>query len=157
MGTEQQVAKVARSSVGEFTVWWKNKDAKERQTTSHRADSRIEKGRLGEDVAVEHLTRHGYRIIERNFRCKVGEIDIIAEHDGEVAFIEVRSRQSASTFDPAYSVNSRKRQKIVRAAQVYLSRRHRTMPAARFDVVLVNIEGPLKVQIIRDAFGEDGQ
>jgi len=137
-------------------VWWWKKEQQKRTAALPNADTRIEKGRRGEDIAVEHLTGRGYRIIERNFRCKLGEIDIIAEHDGEVVFIEVRSRQSDSTFDPAYSVNYRKQQKIVRAAQVFLSRRYRTMPAARFDVVLVELSRTLEVDIIRDAFSVDG-
>jgi putative endonuclease len=133
--------------------WWK-KQPIQGVSSGDGANTRIEKGRRGEDIAVEHLTAAGYRIIERNFHCKLGEIDVIAEHDGEIVFVEVRSRQSDSTFDPAYSVNRRKRRKVVRAAQVYLSRRYRQMPAARFDVVLVDTARESAVEIIRDAFGE---
>ncbi|MCA1960648.1 MAG: YraN family protein [Desulfomonile sp.] len=135
---------------------WLKRRPKQPTSAVAQANTRIEKGRLGEDIAVEHLEASGYRIIERNFRCKLGEIDIIAEHNGDVVFVEVRSRQSDSTFDPAYSVNYRKQQKLVRAAQVYLFQRFRTMPAARFDVVLVDVGHRLEVEIIRDAFGAEG-
>jgi len=137
-------------------VSWLKRQPKQHASVEAQANTRIEKGRLGEDIAVEHLASKGYRIIERNFRCKLGEIDIIAEHDGEVVFVEVRSRQSDSTFDPAYSINYRKQQKVIRAAQVYLSKRYQRMPAARFDVVLVDVGRRLEVEIIRDAFGADG-
>lgn len=136
-------------------MWWKKQSVQDAASKS-KADTRIEKGRRGEDIAVEYLIAAGYRIIERNFRCKLGEIDIIADQGGELVFVEVRSRQSDATFDPAYSVNRRKQQKIVKAAQVYLSRRYSRMPAARFDVVLVDVGREPAVEIIRDAFGERG-
>jgi putative endonuclease len=75
-----------------------------------------EKGKIAEDIAATYLADRGYKIIERNFLCRTGEVDIIAEHDGCLVFVEVRSRHSRSTYDPVYSVDRRKQNRIVRAA-----------------------------------------
>ena len=64
-----------------------------------------ERGRRAEQIAAKYLSKQGYRIIERNFACKLGEIDIIARHEGDLVFVEVRSRHSASAVNPAYSVD----------------------------------------------------
>lgn len=111
-----------------------------------------ERGNRAEDIASEHLSRLGYRIIERNFVCKLGEIDIVASHNNEIVFVEVRSRHSAKALDPVFSVNRRKQQKIIQTAHVYLASRFRKTPAARFDVVLVTLGRPPQVEVIRDAF-----
>lgn len=110
-----------------------------------------ERGQVAENIAADFLTRNGYRIVERNFRCKLGEIDIIARHGDELVFVEVRSRNSSLSRDPIYSVNRGKQQKIIRAAQVYLSR-CRSAQAARFDVVLVTVGSKPQVTLIPDAF-----
>jgi putative endonuclease len=114
-----------------------------------------ERGQLAEQVAVDHLVRHGYRVVERNFLCKVGEVDIIATYGDELVFVEVRSRKSAASLDPIYSVNRRKQQRIAKAAQVYLDRRFQTPPPSRFDVVLVTLGHEPQVDIIPDAFQAD--
>ncbi len=115
------------------------------------APSTREKGRAAEQVAAEYLHAQGYRIVERNFSCPLGEIDIIARHKGDLVFIEVRSGSSPRTVDPAYSINRTKQKKIIRVAQYYLCR-FRTMPAARFDVVLVRRGQTPEVELIPDAF-----
>jgi putative endonuclease len=109
------------------------------------------KGRAAEQVAADHLEAQGYRIVERNFQCPLGEIDIIARHNGELVFLEVRSGSSPNTVNPAYSINRTKQNKIIRVAQYYLVR-FRTMPAARFDVVLVRMNQTPSVELIPDAF-----
>lgn len=102
-------------------------------------------------MAAEYLHSQGYRIVERNFSCSLGEIDIIARHKGELVFIEVRSGSSPRTVDPAYSINRTKQKKIIRVAQYYLCR-FRSMPASRFDVVLVRMGQTPEVELIPDAF-----
>lgn len=67
-------------------------------------------------------------------------------------FIEVRSRHSSTAQDPVFSVNKRKRDKIIQVAQIYLSRRYSQEPPCRFDVVLVTVGPPPEVEIIKDAF-----
>lgn len=115
------------------------------------ARSTRDKGRAAEQVATAYLETQGYRIVERNFTCSLGEIDIIARHQGELVFVEVRSGSSPRTVNPAYSVNRKKQEKIIRVAQCYLCR-FRTMPAARFDVVLVRKGQTPEVELISNAF-----
>ncbi len=110
------------------------------------------KGLHAEQIAADHLTQLGYTIVERNFTCRVGEIDIIARHGGDLVFVEVRSRHSSEALDPVYSVNHQKQRRIIRTAEVYLGRQSGTLPAARFDVVLVTLDNPPIIEVIPDAF-----
>ena len=110
------------------------------------------KGLHAEKIAADYLTQQGYTIVERNFTCRVGEIDIIARHGGDLVFVEVRSRHSRKALDPVYSVNHHKQRKIIRTAEVYLGRESGTPPAARFDVVLVTLGNPPIIEVIPDAF-----
>lgn len=104
-------------------------------------------------MAADYLIGRGYKIIERNFVCRLGEIDIIARDGEYLVFAEVRSRHSATALDPAFSVNRRKQRKIAQVAQIYLSKHYRTDPPCRFDVVLVTVGPPAEVELIPDAFG----
>jgi putative endonuclease len=110
------------------------------------------KGNIAEQIAAHQLVKEGYTILDRNFRCKIGEIDIIAEQNGEVVFVEVRSKHSSTTVHPSYSVNHTKQQKIARTAQVYLNRKYKQPPFCRFDVVIVTMGNPPEVEIIPNAF-----
>lgn len=111
-----------------------------------------ERGSHAEQVAANHLKQNGYKIVRRNFSCKLGEIDIIAQHEGDLVFVEVRSRAERSSANPIYTINRGKQEKIIRAATVYLDR-HFTEPIAmRFDVMIVTLTDPPEVQLIRDAF-----
>ncbi|MDQ7785338.1 MAG: YraN family protein [Desulfomonilaceae bacterium] len=123
--------------------WWKPKSK----------EGTRGKGDLAEQIACDHLEQSGYRIVERNFHCKLGEIDIIARQGDELIFVEVRSKHSSATIDPVFSVNRGKQNRIARAAQVYLDRRFRRPPFCRFDVVIVTMGRPPKVEVIPNAFG----
>ncbi|MGO9569234.1 MAG: YraN family protein [Desulfomonilaceae bacterium] len=114
-----------------------------------------DKGRLAEQVAADHLEAHGYRIIEKNFLCRLGEIDIIAQHVGELVFVEVRSRGSASSLNPVFSVDRQKQKRIIRAAEVYLGKHYSEVPPARFDVAIVTLGEPAVVEILQNAFSLD--
>jgi putative endonuclease len=118
---------------------------------SHPPDSTRKKGSVAEQIAADYLEAQGYRIVERNFQCPLGEIDIIARHNGELVFVEVRSGSSPNTVNPAYSINRTKQNKVIRVAQYYLCK-FRSMPAARFDVVLVRMNQTPSVELIPDAF-----
>ena len=96
-------------------------------------------GRLGEDTAAEFLIRDGYRIIERNFSCKLGEIDIIAVKGDTLVFAEVKTRLSEMFGRPAESVDARKQEHIKRTAQLYLSMRKMHPMRISFDVIEVEI------------------
>jgi ribonuclease HII len=96
-------------------------------------------GQLGEGLAAQHLEEQGYAICERNYRCSVGEIDIVAL-DGEcLAFVEVRTRKSKRFGSPEESVTNAKKQKLVEVAQTYLQE-HESLPLDwRIDVVSVEL------------------
>ena len=108
-------------------------------------------GARAEDLCAELLRASGMRLLERNWRCRHGEIDLIAEEGGTVVFAEVRQRSSSGFGGAAESITSAKRDRLLAAARLYLSLR----PEAhcRFDVFLVEGE-PRQVRWIRDAFGE---
>jgi putative endonuclease len=108
-------------------------------------------GARAEDLCAELLRAAGMRLLARNWRCRHGEIDLIAEDDGTVVFAEVRQRSSGDFGGAAESVTRAKRDRLLAAARLYLSSR----PDAhcRFDVFLVEGE-PRQVRWIRDAFGE---
>ena len=114
-----------------------------------------EKGRRAEQIAADYLTELGYRIVKRNYRCKLGEVDLIARDGDEVVFVEVRSRYAKGYPDPAYSVDYRKQKKIAQVAEFFLVKHFKNMPTARFDVALVTLEDS-SVDHIRDAFTVDG-
>ncbi|MBE6020599.1 MAG: YraN family protein [Clostridiales bacterium] len=82
----------------------------------------IKKGKWGEDKAEAFLKKKGYSIIERNYRCRWGEIDIIAERDGTIHFVEVKTRTSDRFGSPLEAVTHEKMHHIMRTAQYYIYR-----------------------------------
>lgn len=115
---------------------------------------RKELGALGEEIAAEHLTRLGYVIRERNFRSREGEIDIVAEKDDFLVFIEVRTRRGSSFGTPEESVNAKKKERLITLAQAYIGS-HDDLPLSwRIDVVAVEL-GPkgkvCRVELIENA------
>lgn len=110
-------------------------------------------GNDGEALAVKHLRRKGYKIIERNYRTRLGEIDIIARHEGVIVFIEVKTRKSASYGDPKFAVTPAKQRKISMVALEYLKRHDGLQTSARFDVVTVQpSENTTRIEVIANAF-----
>jgi putative endonuclease len=102
-------------------------------------------GRAGEDLAARTLQRAGYRIIQRNYRCPGGEIDIVAEDAGELVFVEVRTRRTGGLVSPEESVNRQKQQRIVRAAEHYLTAVDGHERPWRVDVVAIEVDGAGRV------------
>lgn len=111
-------------------------------------------GQLGETLACRYLSRQGYRIVRRNYRTKLGEIDIIAEEHGTLAFVEVKTRRGHWCGHPFEAVTKAKRRQISKAALCYLEETGRHGGAARFDVVAVSFAGgsEAKIELIRNAF-----
>lgn len=108
-------------------------------------------GARAEDLCAEMLRGAGLRVLERNWRCRLGEIDLIAEERGVLVFAEVRMRRAWAFGGAGESITAAKRARIVAAARLYLSRQPEV--SCRFDVFLV--DGPAgDVKWIRDAFGE---
>lgn len=91
-------------------------------------------GKTAEDAALDHLLKHGLILVERNFRCKGGELDLIMRDGATLVFIEVRKRSDMQYGGAAASITRTKQMRLVLAAQVYLLR-YAALPACRFDVV----------------------
>ena len=98
-------------------------------------------GKIGEDAATKFLEAHGYKIVARNFRIRSAEIDIIAQIDGAIIFVEVKARSNIRHGLPVEAVNIRKQRKIIEAASVFLQDENFSDCACRFDVVEVFLRG----------------
>jgi putative endonuclease len=112
-------------------------------------------GQEGEDRAAKFLIEQGYRILERNYRTKSGEIDLIALHQNEVVFVEVKTRTSDAFGAPELAVNPRKQGRMVKAALGYVRQKKLHQVPCRFDVVTVSAAADQKVELIRNAFEMD--
>jgi putative endonuclease len=113
-----------------------------------------EQGQLGETLALRYLYRQGYDILERNFRCRAGELDLIA-YDGPVlAFIEVKARSSHEFGTPGDALVPEQQERIRRAAATYRRSRRLEHLSFRFDLVAVDLPaaGKPSVKLIRNVF-----
>ncbi|MEO6776389.1 MAG: YraN family protein [Kofleriaceae bacterium] len=119
------------------------------RTTTGATPTTIATGAANEDVAASYLHGRGYRIVERNFKTKLGELDIIARDGAVLCFVEVRSRTTDLFGDAIETVDHVKRARVSRMAQVYLAWRKPEFELARFDVL--GITGA-HVTLIRDAW-----
>jgi putative endonuclease len=110
------------------------------------------KGKAGEDRAVRFLGEAGYRIIDRNFHSEAGEVDIIAEDQETLVFVEVKSWTTYGLENLEYAVNKKKQKKIVETAKIFLeSHREYSNNQVRFDVIFI---GPGYVRHLASAFME---
>jgi len=118
-----------------------------------RGRGRKEIGKRGENVAAQYLRKQGYKIVERNFRCTLGEMDIIAFDGDSLCFIEVKTLSSKNYGPPEIAVDIKKQRKLSKVALSYLNRNHLHEMKARFDVVAVTLDpGEERLQLIKDAF-----
>jgi len=106
-------------------------------------------GQQGEQRACEYLENQGYSILYRNFSTPYGEIDIIAQTEDILCFVEVKTRNSAAFGAPRLAVDKRKQQHLIAAAQVFLQQSQSSYDALRFDVIECTHQ---QVNHIRDAF-----
>ena len=115
-------------------------------------------GERGEALAWNFLRKQGYELLERNFRTRFGEMDVIARKDGSLVFIEVKTRRNERFGIPAEAVDWRKRQKLTRVAQAYLQTHRLENQAARFDVLSVTWDGTTEPVffLLEDAFQVEG-
>lgn len=113
-------------------------------------------GQLGENLAANHLERRGYVIHQRNYRCPVGEMDIVAEDGDCLVFVEVRTRRGREYGTPEESITAAKQSKLVEVAQTYLQEHH--WPGDwRIDVVAVELtrgDRLERVTVIQNAVGD---
>ncbi|MDP8266085.1 MAG: YraN family protein [Candidatus Aceula meridiana] len=115
---------------------------------------RIQKGKAGEKAAEEFLVNQGYRILERNYRNRLGEIDIIAKEGKTICFVEVKMRSGNRQGSGFEAISLRKQRKISQVALSYLKLNHFLDSLARFDVVAIEKrpQSELKIEILKDAF-----
>ncbi|MEM1182643.1 MAG: YraN family protein [Acidobacteriota bacterium] len=110
------------------------------------------RGRLGEVEARDYLAAQGYRVLEKNFSCRSGEIDVIAEDRGVLCFIEIKARASREFGSAIEAISATKQRRLAKAASLYLATRPIDMPC-RFDVVAMDLEaGEWRFTLVRDAF-----
>ena len=121
-------------------------------------DDRRALGAAGEAAAARHLERCGFRIVEANVRCRLGEIDIVAFDAGVIVFVEVKGNRGRQYGAPEEMVTPFKQRRLTRLAGWYLQRRGWLGRPARFDVVAVDWEesGVARVRHFRDAFPATG-
>jgi len=113
-------------------------------------------GKLGEEIAANFLAARGYRILERNYRCRGGEVDIVARDpkDKSVVFVEVKARRDLSYGVPQLAVNVFKQRQISKAALNWVAQNRQHDQNARFDVIAILLDdrGLHKVEHIVNAF-----
>ena len=112
----------------------------------------IRRGGPDESLAAAFLERQGLKILERNYRCRFGEIDLVAAGDAVLVFVEVRARRSDEFGGAGASITAAKRRRLVATARHYLAA-HRSRRACRFDVVLLHGD-ERRIEWLTDAFGE---
>ena len=134
---------------------WFGRDATVPKTDPPLSDNRSV-GSLGEEIAANFLTARGYRILERNFRCKGGEVDIIARDpvDKSLLFIEVKARRGLTYGVPQLAVTPFKQRQISKAALTWLSKNRLHDTNARFDVIaiLLHTDAAHNIEHIKNAF-----
>lgn len=113
-----------------------------------------DKGEKYEEQAALFLKEAGFEILDRNWACPLGELDIIARKDGTVAFVEVRARSNPAYGLPAETVNRSKRAKIIKTAMAYIKARRPKADSFRFD--FIGIVPGHEPEHIEDAFSADG-
>lgn len=116
-------------------------------------DSRQTLGRAGEHAAAELYMRRGFTILERNYRCPAGEIDLVVRRGDLVVFCEVKTRRSTSYGGPAEAVGGTKQRRLRALAAQWLAERRPGRCSVRFDVVSAMFRrGEITLELIQDAF-----
>jgi len=120
------------------------------------SDTRQKFGKQGESAALAYLEKNGYRILEQNYRTARGEIDIIAEQDNTLVFVEVKARKSERFGSPKSAVTPEKQKKMSMTALQYLKDRNCQNRKARFDVITlffpVKAQSAPHIELIKNAF-----
>ncbi len=119
-----------------------------------RSGENINLGKCGEEIAVTYLISCKYSVLERNYRCKCGELDIIAKEGKTLVFVEVKTRRNDSYGPPQLSVTHFKQRQISKAALLYISSKKLENVLARFDVIAICLRGQEKpcIEHIKNAF-----
>lgn len=111
-------------------------------------------GKKGEDMVAKFLINEGYTVLKRNYICRFGEIDIIAQKNNVVAFVEVKTRKENSLVKPLEAVDSQKQRRMTLTAEDYITKTHTDNLQPRFDVaeVTVTMENKYRLNYIKNAF-----
>lgn len=118
-----------------------------------KVDTRQTLGKLGEDLACAELSRLGYAVLDRRYRTRFGEIDIVCRHGDTIVFVEVKARRDARFGGAAEAVTANKQRRIAQMAVDFLSRRRLAGCPCRFDVVAVSFDrGQPRVEVYDNAF-----
>ena len=125
--------------------------------TPHPGPFRSPLGERGEMAACSFLKEHGYEILEKNYKCKIGEIDVIARRKGRIAFIEIKTRTGAQFGTPQEAVDLRKQEKIFKVAQWYMKEKFLLKTPVAFDVVAVFWQAGRapEMRLLADAFEKE--
>jgi putative endonuclease len=118
---------------------------------------RRDTGILGEKIAGEFLKKRGYDIIEANYRCPEGEVDLIARHQDYLVFIEVRTKRSLAFGTPEESITAAKKERLKNVAAYYLQAHDAFPQQCRIDVVAIELDRrgkPSRIELIENAVGE---
>ena len=114
---------------------------------------RLHVGRLGEDLALKTLKKLGYRCIARNYRCYLGEMDLIARDGDTLVFVEIKTRRDKSLGYAKEAVDKRKKRQLSKVALAYMKAEDCCDVKSRFDVVAINFEGDREqIEVIKNAF-----
>jgi len=117
---------------------------------------RLSLGKFGEDLAFKEIKGLGYKRIIRNYRCPLGEVDLIAMDGDTLVFIEVKTRKGRSLAYAKEAVNAKKRRQLSKVALFYMKFNKLNEVRARFDVVAVSLAGSeQQVEVVRNAFELD--
>ncbi len=122
-----------------------------------RVMNRQETGKLGEKLAQKFLKKKGYRILETDFRCRMGEIDIVAQQKDYLVFVEVRTKSSLDFGTPEESITQSKKGKLIASALSYINTHQNLPPLWRIDVVAIEVDqkGKTKrIELIENAISQ---
>ena len=110
-------------------------------------------GKESESIAVKHLKKNGYKILEQNYRNPLGEIDVIAKDKNTLVFVEVKARRSGGYGSPKWAVTPKKQRQISKVALYYLKAVKQKNVKARFDVVAISsTDDNPRIELIKNAF-----
>ena len=114
---------------------------------------RLNLGEMGERLALKKIKRLGYKFIAKNYRCSLGEIDLIAKDGDCLVFIEIKTRKGRSTGYAKEAIDQRKMRQISKVALTYMKANNCCDVKSRFDVIAINIKGEKnEIEVIPDAF-----
>ncbi|MCT4594964.1 MAG: YraN family protein [Anaeromicrobium sp.] len=109
----------------------------------------VQIGKMGEKIAINYLKDKKYKILDTNYRCKCGEIDIIAMDKNRYVFVEVKTRKNKSYGTPAQAVNYKKLQRIYKVSKHYIQNKKIKTPPMRFDIIEIYYEEDIRVNHIK--------